>query len=335
MAEEKLYEHANLEFKQEFQGTSREWIEIIKDIVAIANSGGGRLILGMNDDGEPSDGTVVQIDPATFTDKINRYCGVQFSKFVINSRLVAGKYITIIEIGESFCPLVFISPGTYEICSITHKQTTAFSKGTVYFRHGAKSEPGTSADLQQWAEKIANNAILTIKENLRQVAELPPGQKVTVVPLTQHSDDGQKVRLSNEIDATPARLIDPYSTHPYRQMDLIAQFNSRMKDKTRISSHDILCIRKVYQIEKKPEFFYKPPIKSAAPVYSDLFLFWLIDKFNTDSLFFDSTRKKAFPNSAKAQAGKDSVHSPPGLSSTVNEAAEDARPRTAILQNTP
>ena len=33
------------------------------------------------------------------------------------------------------------------------KQKTAFSAGTVYFRHGAKSEPGTSEDLRASLER--------------------------------------------------------------------------------------------------------------------------------------------------------------------------------------
>ena len=39
-------------------------------------------------------------------------------------------------------PLVFTRVGTSEIAH--GRQKTVFSVGTVYFRHGAKSEPGTS-----------------------------------------------------------------------------------------------------------------------------------------------------------------------------------------------
>ena len=44
-----------LEFKDRFDPKNTgDWCELIKDIVALANSGGGRIVVGANDDGTPS-----------------------------------------------------------------------------------------------------------------------------------------------------------------------------------------------------------------------------------------------------------------------------------------
>ena len=48
-------------------------------------------------------------------------------------------------VAAGLLPLVFARPGTYSVPG--GKQKTAFAQGTVYFRHGAKSEPGTTEDL--------------------------------------------------------------------------------------------------------------------------------------------------------------------------------------------
>ena len=45
-----------------------------------------------------------------------------------------------IKIGPAFPPIVFTRPGTYSVEG--GRQKTAFSQGTVYFRHGAKKRPG-------------------------------------------------------------------------------------------------------------------------------------------------------------------------------------------------
>ena len=57
-----------IEFKSIFDAESnQDWCEIIKDIVAIANSGGGIIIFGLESDGSPSGNDVSaisELDPA-------------------------------------------------------------------------------------------------------------------------------------------------------------------------------------------------------------------------------------------------------------------------------
>ena len=57
----------DLDFKAEFHNKLGDWLEIIKDVVAFANSGGGTVLIGVNDDGSPSGADVSVIcetDPA-------------------------------------------------------------------------------------------------------------------------------------------------------------------------------------------------------------------------------------------------------------------------------
>lgn len=51
-----------LDFKSEFDTASApEWSEIIKDIVAFANSGGGVLVFGVNNDGSSAGNDISNI----------------------------------------------------------------------------------------------------------------------------------------------------------------------------------------------------------------------------------------------------------------------------------
>lgn len=146
----RIRESRNLDFKSEFAAnSSRDLIEVVKDIVAIANSGGGIVVFGLTSKGEPSGKDVSgisDIDPATITDQIHKYTGEQFSDFEILKVEKAGMRYPAIYVLPVSTPLVFERPGTYAVSD--KKQQTAFSKGTIYFRHGAKSEPADNSDIK-------------------------------------------------------------------------------------------------------------------------------------------------------------------------------------------
>jgi predicted HTH transcriptional regulator len=129
--------------------SSSDWIEIIKDVVAFANSGGGVMIFGISDDGSMSAFdclTLNSLDPANLTDKLYKYTGQQFSGFSFLKAMRNEKPLFAIAVDGVDSPLVFSKPGTYDVGG--GKQKTAFSAGTVYFRHGAKSEPANADDLR-------------------------------------------------------------------------------------------------------------------------------------------------------------------------------------------
>src|SRR3990172_7254577 len=77
-----------IEFKEAFNVSSQgEWCEIIKDVVAIANTGGGVILIGLDNFGAPSGFDVkpiLEFDSADITNKINKYTGVQFSEFELS-----------------------------------------------------------------------------------------------------------------------------------------------------------------------------------------------------------------------------------------------------------
>jgi len=47
-------ESKHLDFKRSFDSDSAaDWCEVLKDIAAFANSGGGNILVGVNNDGSP------------------------------------------------------------------------------------------------------------------------------------------------------------------------------------------------------------------------------------------------------------------------------------------
>jgi len=148
-------ESKHIEFKRGFDPNSpQDWCEVIKDIVAIANSGGGVIVFGLDNVGTPTGApidAIIRIDPADIGNKIAKYTGPVDLEFEIRELKKHGRELIAFVIQGSSIPLVFEKPGTYDAGS--GKQRTAFSVGTVYFRHGSKSEPGSSNDIRLVIER--------------------------------------------------------------------------------------------------------------------------------------------------------------------------------------
>jgi len=177
-------ESKQIEFKSTFDPTSPgEWCEIVKDIVAIANSGGGIILFGVNSDGTRSGSSVDvvgQIDPADLTNKVSKYTGCVDPAVEIQDVLRGGCKVPAFIIGASSIPLVFERPGSYEI--EPGKQKTAFGLGTIYFRHGAKSEPGTFNDIRSFFDRQVSAIRQSWLKQVRRVSKAPIGSEVVIAP---------------------------------------------------------------------------------------------------------------------------------------------------------
>jgi predicted HTH transcriptional regulator len=162
-AERAKRESKYVEFKERFDPSiTGEWCELLKDFIAIANSGGGVLVVGVRDDGTASREDVLpvlQLDPAKITDKVFKYTDEHFAGFEVHDLKRGSKRVAAILVQPATAPIAFTSQGSYE--DDQGKRKTAFVKGTVYVRHGAKSEPATTIDLrrQWWPSTV--RAVLT------------------------------------------------------------------------------------------------------------------------------------------------------------------------------
>jgi hypothetical protein len=290
------HETQSVDFKRQFDpSSSAEWCELTKDLVAMANSGGGVILVGLEDDGTP---VVAQsplggktLDPADIANKVFRYTGKHLRDVQVIPKTKARQEIIAIAVPAVRIPFVFSQPGTYQIPG--GKQKTAFGLGTLYFRHGAKSEVATTEDLRMAFDR----ELIARREewlgNIRRVIEAPPGSVVQVVPteLSEIEGRGVGVRLVHDPSAPTVPQWSPDDTHPYRQKELLAAINERFGGTFKINSFDVQCVRRAYDIESDPNFFHKP--RHGSPQYSNAFVEWLHDKFQRDPKFFHTAREKA------------------------------------------
>jgi hypothetical protein len=92
------------------------------------------------------------------------------------------------------------------------KQKAAFAKGTVYFRHGAKSEPGTTEDIRTTFERRFNQLRNSWLKHVKRVVKAPSGSQFVVQSPTDRPASLQSgaVRVVNDPKAIPVTLTrDP------------------------------------------------------------------------------------------------------------------------------
>ena len=293
-------ESKRIDFKSAFDPeVTGDWCELVKDIVAMANSGGGAIVIGLDNGGAPSKidvKAVLDLDHAKFVDKIRKYTGFEFGELEVHEAKKQDDTVAVIEISAVKVPMVFTEVGTYEVAAAgKQKQKTAFSKGTVYFRHGAKSEPGTTEDIRNVIERQLEAIRGEWLDGVQKVVSAPQGSAVMVFSgevKESASPEATPIRLVDDPNAPGYRLIDHDTTYPHRQTELVEVVNGMLPEGIDVNTYDILAVRRVHGIDGDPRYCHTP--KFGSPQYSDNFAKWIVDKHKGNNDFFAEARQKYY-----------------------------------------
>lgn len=256
-----------------------EWIEIVKDLVAMSNSGGGVVVIGVNNGGTPSGADVtdvLNIDNAKIVDKFVRYTGENFDDFELHSVTRSGTDAAAIVVGAvTGAPLVFTQAGKYTTAG--GKSKTAFARGAIYVRHGAKSEPATRSDLTTFIDQCLEQTRARLLSGIRQVVEAPSDSEIVGIERVTDDTGQQRIRVTTDPSAPVFGQINTDDTYPHRQTELVQQVNKRLPRKIAINRYDVDAVRRVHKINDKtaPQFAHQP--KFGSMQYSDAFVDWLVN----------------------------------------------------------
>lgn len=297
-ATEARRESKYVEFKEQFDPTNDgEWLELIKDMVAIANIGGGVIVIGLRNDGSLSGANlhaVLALDGAAICDKIRSYLGGDFDDFEIGAVTRNGGRVAAIVIGpEEEAPLTFVRPGTYPDPHRPDRQKSAFGRGT-YFRHGAKSEPATREDLRRFIERRLEVVREAWLGGIRRVMTAPEGSEIVAIERSEDQEGERAIRITTDENAPLFRAVDWDVTHPYRQTELLPCVSERLPDGVTFNSRDLVSVRRSYDIDEntRPDFVHRPRFGSNQ--YSDALVDWLVNQYNRDPQFFDKARTRYY-----------------------------------------
>ena len=284
-----------IDFKREFDPASiGDWCELLKDIVAIGNSGGGAVVIGVDRAGVTVgiDASLAKkVDPANVGDQIRKYTGGCEPRCTVQVGDRDGKQVLVLLIGGVSVPVAFEKAGTYQG---PRKPEVAFRDGTFYFRHSTKSEPGTTEDLELVIEREVSRRRDEWLGNIRRVMEAPAGAGVVLSPKTLQVSDtavATSVRLSNSPDATPVAYRSRDETHPHRLKELLAAVSRRLPKGVTITSGDIFKVRRAYDVDKNPN--WSDIARYGSKQYSRAFEDWLVEQFSSDPRFAAKAKLKA------------------------------------------
>jgi hypothetical protein len=268
----------------EFVGAPPASPELLKDIAAMANSGGGVIVLGLNRDGSASGWNAAEVLDADLASDFAPFIGERFDGFEVRAVNRNGDRLAAIVVHpRSGSPIVFEKSGTYT--DDKDREKTAFERGTIYFRHGARSAPATARDIGRFIAHELDDQRRGWSRNIRKVASAPKDAQVLVVRPRKTLPSGvPEVRVVDDPDAPVFARTDFDLTHPFRQTEVVRTINERVGYKL-VSPYDIQCVRKAYGVADRPEFFHLP--KFGSPQYSEAFVQWILREYERDDQFFE------------------------------------------------
>lgn len=252
-------------------------VELVRDIAALANSGGGVIVL---------DG-VAGVDEERIHEQLERYAEPEFEGFSVEPVMRGGRPSTVVVVeGVRNAPLVFTRTGRVG-------DHVAFARGGLYFRHGSKSEPATGEDVRDFIRRQLEATRTQWLANIRQVMHAPDGAEVAVIETAERDEEGRPtlIRLTTDPHAPLYGQVDPDQSHPYRQKEVIREVNARLGEGT-VNAFDVLSVRRVHAIseETRPEFVHVP--KFGSPQYSDAFVDWLVAEQQRDTAFYANAKAR-------------------------------------------
>lgn len=286
-------ETAAVEFKSTTDTKDvRFWVQLIRSVLAMHNTGGGIIVFGLDSAGQPvrSDLSAIRaIDPIQVSDKAKHYtdrplAGVVREEFERSGGTFPGWIIP-----PAISPVPFSRQG--DVHNGQGKPEKLFYPGQVYVRRGAASVPADAGDMTLIAERIRTAARQEFAAQIGRFAVVPEGHTIQVLPpdsVVSSAAPAGSVRITTDPNAPAAVIVDKFKTHPHRQKELIKRLATRIPG-GRINGHDIVCIRRMFASEIEANgFVYLPPHSS--PHYADDFAEWIVGRIGQDPAFLDKTR---------------------------------------------
>ena len=261
-------------------GAPGDWRELVRDVAAIANSGGGVVVVR----------SAILLEEELLHEQLARYIEPDFESFELHDIVRRGERETAVVVeGVMGTPLVFSAQGRYR--DAESREHVVFAQGGLYFRHGAKSEPPSGADVRAFIKRQLDATRQQWLANIRQVMHAPDRAEVAIIETAERDEEGRPtlIRLTTDPHAPLYGQVDPDQSHPHRQKEVITEVNKRL-DGRMVNAFDVLSVRRIYSIseETRPEFVHVP--KFGSPQYSDAFVDWLVAEQERDAEFFQRAK---------------------------------------------
>ncbi|MGH2972252.1 MAG: hypothetical protein ACRDLR_04790 [Gaiellaceae bacterium] len=183
--------------------------DVLKDVVALANVGGG----------------VVLMPEAPDVGAIRRELAFDDVELASTDR---GPALVVGAAGEA--PLTLDSQG-------------------AFFRHGARSVPASRDDLRRFVERRLAAARKRLIVDIKRVISAPEGSEIVAIERSEDESGERVIRITTDMHAPLYRAVDFDVTHPYRQKELVEEVNNRLPEEKAINAYEFQAIKRTYDID--------------------------------------------------------------------------------------
>lgn len=188
-------------------------LQLVRDITAMANSGGGRLIIGVKADGTEQG---IRVDLADklgaeqLADLVADHVAPDRVAVQVERRDVAeGAVVVEIQVAAAQVPpLVLSKPGVHQPAG--GDPVEVFPADAVVVRRGSRVTPARRDDFRRWTQEAVSAARAQIQEQLLLVANAPVGARIRVIGEDEVRDEPSYFlsRSSDLFQRRPERLLD-------------------------------------------------------------------------------------------------------------------------------
>jgi hypothetical protein len=182
----------NQDYKLMFdQSDEKAKVDLVKNLVAMANAGGGQVVYGRDETRTPGvdQSACTTLDSARIADLIERYTSL--APFHVSHNiedLGGGRFIVTLTIDAALYPIVMARTGDWKGMT-SGKDKPLFLAGDVWTRHSTKTERVNYDDLRQWFERVRQEERERLLSRITSVVNLPEGAEIQVVSSQQQPID--------------------------------------------------------------------------------------------------------------------------------------------------
>lgn len=130
--------------------------------------------------------------------------------------------------------------------------------------YGDSDIDANSDDLRVFIEDRIEKMRRAWFEGIVKVVEAPAGSQVQITAPDATNTPTASVRLVNDPTAPTYRQLSVDETHPFRQKEVVAEFNKALDGTKVIVPYHVQCVRQVYGTDDDPTFAYKTRLPKMA-----------------------------------------------------------------------
>ena len=213
------------DYKLHFDPTDgRALVDLIKNLVAMANAGGGEIIIGRDETTilGVDESAKKALDSARIADKARHFitpAQLQISHEI--DELEDDRFVVTLSVEAAKYPIVMARQGDWKGMD-SRKDKSLFLQGDIWIRHSSKTERIRYEELKEWIDRIRQEERELILSRITKVIDLPEGAEIQVVAGTRQPIDTPKRLLEY---AVRRHAYDP--DHLLSAKDLVHLFINR------------------------------------------------------------------------------------------------------------